>query len=90
MKILTLNTIVTSDSNEYHKMARRHLVTHMLGSSAQRQHRAHRDAMMDNIVLRLQAHAKENPLKPVNFRRIFQTEVFGLTLKQVSSLLATS
>ncbi|KAI3863328.1 hypothetical protein MKX03_020143 [Papaver bracteatum] len=72
MKILTLNTIVTSDSNEYHKMARRHL----------KQHRAHRDAMMDNIVKRLQAHAKENPLKPVNFRRIFQTEVFGLTLKQ--------
>ncbi|KAI3839639.1 hypothetical protein MKW92_008570 [Papaver armeniacum] len=82
MKILTLNTIVTSDFNEYHKMARRHLVIHMVGSNAHKQHPAHRDTMMDNIVNLLQAHAKENPLEPVNFRRIFQTEVFGLTLKQ--------
>ncbi|KAI3839640.1 hypothetical protein MKW92_008571 [Papaver armeniacum] len=82
MNILTRNTIVTSDSNEYHKMARRHLVTHMLGSGAQRRHRAHRDIMVDNMVRRLQTHVKENPLEPVNFRMLFQTEVFGLTLKQ--------
>ncbi|KAI3978243.1 hypothetical protein MKX01_013074 [Papaver californicum] len=69
MNILTNNTIVTSDTTEYHNMARRHLVTHMLGAGAQRRHHTHRDIM-------------ENPLKPINFRMIFQTEVFGLTLKQ--------
>ncbi|XP_026398259.1 ent-kaurene oxidase, chloroplastic-like [Papaver somniferum] len=84
MKILTPNSITTSDSNEYHKMARRHLVTHMLGSSAQRRHRAHRDIVIDNVVHRLHAHANENPLDqlPVNFKRILQTEMFGLSLKQ--------
>ncbi|KAI3858924.1 hypothetical protein MKW98_028657 [Papaver atlanticum] len=79
---LANNIMITSDSNEYHKMARRHVVTSMLGAGALRRHRAHRDTMMNNIVGRLQAHAKENPLKPVNFRLIFQTEIFGLALKQ--------
>ncbi|KAI3927475.1 hypothetical protein MKW92_021198 [Papaver armeniacum] len=60
MNKLANNIMITSDSNEYHKMARRHVVTNMLGA----------------------AHAKENPLKPVNFRLIFQTEIFGLALKQ--------
>ncbi|XP_026432771.1 ent-kaurene oxidase, chloroplastic-like [Papaver somniferum] len=82
MKILGTDILIASDSNEYHKMARRLVVTHMLGAGAQRRHRAHRDIMMDNIVRCLQAHAKENPLKPVNFRKILQTEIFGLILKQ--------
>ncbi|KAI3879039.1 hypothetical protein MKX03_019396 [Papaver bracteatum] len=84
MKILGTDILIASDSNEYHKMARRLVVTHMLGAGAQRRHRAHRDIMMDNIVCCLHAHAKEkeNPLKPLNFRQILQTEVFGLILKQ--------
>ncbi|KAI3882435.1 hypothetical protein MKX03_021267 [Papaver bracteatum] len=83
MNKLTNNIMITSDSNEYHKMARRHVVTHMLGAGAQRRHRAHRDIMLDNVVHRLHSHAKENPMdQPVNFRRILQTEIFGLALKQ--------
>ncbi|XP_026445293.1 ent-kaurene oxidase, chloroplastic-like [Papaver somniferum] len=83
MNKLTNNIIITSDSNEYHKMARRHVVTHMLGAGAQRRHRAHRDIMIDNVAHQLHAHAKENPVdQPVNFRRILQTEIFGLALKQ--------
>ncbi|KAI3849560.1 hypothetical protein MKX03_014021 [Papaver bracteatum] len=83
MNKLTNNIIITSDSNEYHKMARRHVVTHMLGAGAQRRHRAQRDIMIDNVVNGLHAHAKENPVdQPVNFRRILQTEIFGLALKQ--------
>ncbi|MCL7047301.1 hypothetical protein MKW94_020498 [Papaver nudicaule] len=90
MKVLGTHILVTSDSNEYHKMARKHAVTHMMGSGPQRRHRAHRDIMIDNIVRRLHAHAKENPLKSVNFRMIFQTELFGLALKQALGMDVTS
>ncbi|RZC47573.1 hypothetical protein C5167_040529 [Papaver somniferum] len=82
MQTLATDIIITSDTNEFHKMARRHIVSSVLGAGAQRRHREHRDTMMDNIVRNLQAHAKENPLKPVNFRLIFQNEMFSLTLKQ--------
>ncbi|KAI3862356.1 hypothetical protein MKX03_014374 [Papaver bracteatum] len=82
MKTLATDIIITSNSNEYHKLARRHVVTHMLGACAQRRHRAHRDTLMDDLVRRLQTHAKENPPKPVNFSQIFQSEIFGLSLKQ--------
>ncbi|KAI3959800.1 hypothetical protein MKW98_029837 [Papaver atlanticum] len=82
MKILLADIMATSDSNEYHKMARRNVVTPMLGAGAQRQH-PHRDNMIDNVVCRLHSHAKENSLdQPVTLRRILQTEILGLSLKQ--------
>ncbi|MCL7038105.1 hypothetical protein MKW94_013398 [Papaver nudicaule] len=83
MNKLTNDIIITSDSNDYHKMARRHVVTQMLGAGSQRRHRAHRDIMIDNVVQHLHAHARANPIdQPVNLRRILQTEIFGLSLKQ--------
>ncbi|MCL7022532.1 hypothetical protein MKW94_022637 [Papaver nudicaule] len=58
-------------------------ITQMLGAGAQRRHLAHRDIMIDNVVQHLHAHAKANSIDlPVNFRRILQTEIFGLSLKQ--------
>ncbi|KAI3932744.1 hypothetical protein MKW92_028010, partial [Papaver armeniacum] len=80
--LMLCTRFVLTLTNIDHKMARRHVVTHMLGAGAQRRHSAHRVIMMDNIVHRLQAHAKENPLKPVNFQLTFQNEIFGPTLKQ--------
>ncbi|KAI3894138.1 hypothetical protein MKX03_003700 [Papaver bracteatum] len=82
IKVGASTIVVLNNANVVQEMARRHLVTHVLGSGAQRRHHAHRDIMMDYIVCLLQAHAKENPFKPVNFRQIIQTEVFALTLKE--------
>ncbi|KAI3922076.1 hypothetical protein MKX01_005765 [Papaver californicum] len=84
LRILTADKtmVATSDYDEFHKMAKRHILTGMLGANAQKRHRGHRDIMIDNVVRRLHTHAKENPLTPVNLREIFQDEIFGLAMKQ--------
>ncbi|KAI3893609.1 hypothetical protein MKW92_011604 [Papaver armeniacum] len=84
LKILTADKtmVATSDYDEFHKMAKRHILNGMLGANAQKRHRGHRDIMIDNVVRRLHTHAKQNPLEPVNLREIFQDEIFGLAMKQ--------
>ncbi|XWS25692.1 hypothetical protein CRYUN_Cryun27aG0089300 [Craigia yunnanensis] len=61
LKILTFDKcmVATSDYSEFHKMAKRYLLTNTLGASAQ-----------------------DDPLRPVNFRKIFESELFGLAMKQ--------
>lgn len=41
--------------------------------------------MMENISARLHAYVKQFPDMAVNFRKIFESELFGLAMKQVSS-----
>nr|QUN00512.1 cytochrome P450 701A58 [Tripterygium wilfordii] len=74
--------VATSDYNDFHKMVKRYILGNVLGSSAQRQHRGHRDTMMENISSKLHAHVKNFPLQDVNFREIFETELFGIALKE--------
>lgn len=84
LKILTSDKsiIAMSDYNEFYKAAKRHLLTSMLGPNAQKRHHIHRDVMIKNICDQFHAHLKEHPLEAVNFRKIFQSELFGLSLKQ--------
>eukprot|EP00257_Ricinus_communis_P000588 XP_002510288.2 ent-kaurene oxidase, chloroplastic [Ricinus communis] len=74
--------VATSDYDEFHKMVKRYLLTNVLGANAQRRHRCHRDTLIKNISSRFHAHVKTNPEQTVNFRDIFESELFGLSLKE--------
>ncbi|KAL0360772.1 UNVERIFIED_CONTAM: Ent-kaurene oxidase, chloroplastic [Sesamum radiatum] len=84
LKILTCDKTVVamSDYNEFYKTAKRHLLTSTLGPNAQKRHRIHRDTMINNICEQFHAHVEMYPSAAVNFRKIFQSELFGLSLKQ--------
>lgn len=84
LKILTSNKcmVAISDYDEFHKMAKRCLLTNVLGGNAQKRHRIHRDTMMENISTQFHAHIKDNPLQLVNFRKIFESELFAVSMKQ--------
>ncbi|XP_073119503.1 ent-kaurene oxidase-like [Henckelia pumila] len=84
LKILTADKsiVAMSDYNEFYKAAKRHLLTSTLGPNAQKRHRVHRDVMIKNICDQFHAHLKAQPLEAVNFRKIFQSELFGLSLRQ--------
>lgn len=83
LMILTSNKclVAMSDYNDFHKRAKRHILANVLGANAQKQHRCHREAMMDNMLKQLSEHVKTSPNQAVNFRDIFAPELFGLALK---------
>ncbi|GMN72080.1 hypothetical protein TIFTF001_051932, partial [Ficus carica] len=84
LKMLTFDKcmVATSDYNDFHKMVKRYILTNVLGANAQKRHRCHRDAMAENISKRFNAHVKDFPDEAVNFRKIFEYELFGIALKQ--------
>ncbi|KAK4390614.1 Ent-kaurene oxidase, chloroplastic [Sesamum angolense] len=84
LKILTCDKsmVAMSDYNEFYKTAKRHLLTSTLGPNAQKRHRIHRDTMINNMCEQFHAHVEMYPSEAVNFRKIFQSELFGLSLKQ--------
>jgi ent-kaurene oxidase len=120
LKILTSDKcmVATSDYNEFHKTAKRHILANVLGANAevgflhliipssdvctyvrrhiihsfmsllliQKRHRCHRDTMVENVSSKLHALTRSSPLQAVNFRKIFECELFGLSLKEVSFL----
>ncbi|XP_076927030.1 ent-kaurene oxidase-like isoform X2 [Bidens hawaiensis] len=85
LKILSADKtlVALSDYNDFHKTFKRHLLTGLLGPNAQNKHRVHRDIMMDCISNRLHTSIKTSTGQEVNLRKIFQTELFGLALRQV-------
>lgn len=85
-KALTILTydkcmVATSDYNDFHKMAKRHILNNLLGNNALKRNKYLREIMLGNIMDGLYAHMKSNPTKPVNFRDIFEYELFALALK---------
>lgn len=84
LKILTFDKsiVAMSDYNEFYKTAKLHLLTSTLGTNAQKLHRVHRGVMINNICNQFHAHAKMHPSVAVNFRKIFESELFGLSVKQ--------
>ncbi|CAI9281802.1 unnamed protein product [Lactuca saligna] len=74
--------VVMSDYDDYHKTVKRNLLTSILGPTAQKRHRAHRDAMADNLSRKLHALAPNSPHEAINLRQIFQSELFTLAFKQ--------
>ncbi|RVW50463.1 Ent-kaurene oxidase, chloroplastic [Vitis vinifera] len=84
LKILTFDKcmVATSDYNDFHKMVKGFILRNVLGAPAQKRHRCHRDTLIENISKYLHAHVKTSPLEPVVLKKIFESEIFGLALKQ--------
>lgn len=55
--------------------------------NVQKRHRNNRDTLRANVSSRLHSHVKNSPHDAVNFRRVFEWELFGISLKQVSLFL---
>ncbi|XP_028798528.1 ent-kaurene oxidase, chloroplastic [Neltuma alba] len=85
LTVLTSNKCIVamSDYNDFHRMTKKHILANLLGANAQKQHRCHKEAMMDNMSKQLKEHVKTSPNEAVNFRNIFAPELFGLALKLV-------
>ncbi|CAL0335313.1 unnamed protein product [Lupinus luteus] len=84
LKLLTFDKSITAmmDYNEDHKKAKRHLLGNVLGVNAQKRHRVHRETMIDNISSQLTESVNASTDLPINFRKIFASELFALALKQ--------
>ncbi|KAJ9567369.1 hypothetical protein OSB04_003335 [Centaurea solstitialis] len=84
LKVLTADKtmVAMSDYNDYHKTVKRHILTAVLGPNAQKKHRVHRDIMMENLLNQLHTFAQKSPQQEVNLRKIFQSELFGLAMRQ--------
>ncbi|CAI0424077.1 unnamed protein product [Linum tenue] len=74
--------VALADYDDYHKMVKRHLLTNMLSPSAQKRHISNRDVMVDNLSAQLLVHTKLHPEQALNFRKTFESELFGLSMKQ--------
>uniref|UniRef100_A0A2P2IWT0 ent-kaurene monooxygenase n=1 Tax=Rhizophora mucronata TaxID=61149 RepID=A0A2P2IWT0_RHIMU len=86
-KALTILTqdkcmVAMSDYDDFHKLVKRHILTNVLGSNAQKRHRCHRDTLVENVSSQLHAHWNTSPKQDVNFREIFESELFGLSMKE--------
>ncbi|XP_039171064.1 ent-kaurene oxidase [Eucalyptus grandis] len=84
LRILTADKcmVAISDYDEFHKMVKRYIVAGVLGPNAQKRLRPHRDTMMKNLSRRYHALVADHPLEAVNFRKVFESELFALALKQ--------
>ncbi|KAL7175532.1 hypothetical protein ACSBR2_029184 [Camellia fascicularis] len=84
LKILTSDKcmVAMSDYNDFHKTVKRHVLTNVLGPTALKRHRGHRDTLIDNTSKQFHAHVKDYPLRAVSFREIFESELFGLAMKE--------
>ncbi|KAM3341955.1 ent-kaurene oxidase [Capsicum galapagoense] len=84
LKILTCDKsiVAISDYDEFHKTVKRHVLTSVLGPTAQKRHRIHRDALVENVSKQLHDLVRNDPKEAVNLRKPFQSELFALALKQ--------
>ncbi|XP_050128231.1 ent-kaurene oxidase-like isoform X1 [Malus sylvestris] len=76
------SVIASSNYNDFHKMGRRHMAQSILGPNAQKRHQNHRYTLRENVSSQLHAHVKKSPNEAVNFKKVFEPELFGLSLKQ--------
>ncbi|EPS57858.1 hypothetical protein M569_16959, partial [Genlisea aurea] len=75
--------VAVSDYNDFYKNAKRNLLNSTLGGNALKRHRVHRDALIDGVSERFRVHAGGgHASEPVDFRGVFQSELFGLSMKQ--------
>lgn len=84
IKILTRDKcmVATSDYDDFHKMVKRYILASLLGPNAQKRLRENRDIMVENLSKQLHACTKISPLQAVNFRKVFESELFGIAMKQ--------
>ncbi|CAH2044446.1 unnamed protein product [Thlaspi arvense] len=84
LTVLTCNKsmVATSDYDDFHKSVKRCIMNGLLGANAQKRKRYYRDALIENVTSKLHAHTRDHPQEPVNFRAIYEHELFGVALKQ--------
>ncbi|KAL6212973.1 hypothetical protein ACLB2K_018188 [Fragaria x ananassa] len=84
LKILTADKcmVAISDYNNFHKMIKRYILANVLGPSAEKRHRSNRDTLRANVLSKLHSHVKKSPQEAVNFRKVFESELFGIAVKQ--------
>ncbi|KAL3734791.1 hypothetical protein ACJRO7_024033 [Eucalyptus globulus] len=84
LQILTADkcTVSMSGYDEFHKMVKRYILAGLLGTKAQKRLRSYRDTMMENVSRQFHALVDGHPLEAVNFRKVFESELFALALKQ--------
>ncbi|RLN11783.1 hypothetical protein C2845_PM09G16610 [Panicum miliaceum] len=74
--------VAGSDDSDFHRNGKRHIVTSLLGSSAMKQFRGARDATIDNMVSTFHTMVSDDPNAPLNFRDVFTSGLFGLSVTQ--------
>jgi len=74
--------VAGSDSGEFHRNGKRHIMKSLLGSSALKQYRASRDTMIDDMVSTFHKMVSDDPKTPLNFREVFTSGLFGLSVAQ--------
>ncbi|KAK1440223.1 hypothetical protein QVD17_06048 [Tagetes erecta] len=74
--------VAVSDYDDFHKTLKRNILTSFLGPTALKQHRLHRDAFSDNLSNQLYNLASNSHREAVNLRKIFQSQLLTLALKQ--------
>ncbi|KAK1433536.1 hypothetical protein QVD17_10447 [Tagetes erecta] len=84
LKILTADKtmVAMSDYDDYHKTVKRNVLTSILGPAALKKHRFHRDTLSENLSNQLHDLAPNSHQEEINLRKIFQSELFTLALKQ--------
>ncbi|XP_021911763.1 ent-kaurene oxidase, chloroplastic-like [Carica papaya] len=84
MKIVSNDkgTLATSDYDDFHRMAKRFMMSTLLSANAQKRSRWNRDTLVENLSTQLHAHAKSFPDQPINFKKLFQSELFGFAMRQ--------
>lgn len=84
LEILTANKcmVATSDYDNFHKTVKRHILTSLLGATAQKRLWSNRDRLIENTMSQLYTIVKDNPLEAVDLRGIFEPGLFGLSMKQ--------
>ncbi|ERN15119.1 ent-kaurene oxidase 2 isoform X1 [Amborella trichopoda] len=84
LQILTCDKamVAMSDYGEEHKLMKRCILTSLLGSNAQKQHRFDRNTMIENMMQSLHDEVKDNPTGSICIRDIIKKELFTFSLKK--------
>ncbi|XP_040381446.1 ent-sandaracopimaradiene 3-hydroxylase-like [Oryza brachyantha] len=83
MSVLSRNRMVAvSDFGDFQKMAKRNIMLSMLGYTAQKQFRDARERMVSKVLSNLHKLVTADPHSPLNFRDVYITELFGMSLTQ--------
>lgn len=74
--------VAISDDGDFHKSTKRYIMTSMLGGTAQIKLRHTRDTLINSMVAAYHKMVIEEPTSPVNFREVFEDELFRHSLTQ--------
>uniref|UniRef100_A0A0E0AB39 Ent-kaurene oxidase n=1 Tax=Oryza glumipatula TaxID=40148 RepID=A0A0E0AB39_9ORYZ len=76
------NMVSISDYGDFYKKAKRNIMLAILGFNAQKHFCDTRERMVSNVLSSLHKLVAVDPHSPLNFREVYTTELFGLSLIQ--------